>query len=173
MPPADILALPPEGLFCPAGSFHIDPMRPVARAVITHGHSDHARAGHEYVLATRETLDIMALRYGPAFSASSQSIEYGHSLQVDAARVMFHPAGHVLGSAQIAIEAGGVRAVVSGDYKREADPTCAPFEPIACDVFVTEATFGLPVFRHPPSAGEIQKLLASRLLFPQRAHLVR
>jgi putative mRNA 3-end processing factor len=169
---AEILALAPEGLFCPAGGFHLDPMRPVGRALITHGHSDHARPGHDKVLATRETLDIMALRHGAGFAASQQAAAYGESLQIGSARVTFYPAGHVLGSAQIAIEVGGLRAVVSGDYKREPDPTCALFEPIACDVFVTEATFGLPVFRHPPSAGEIGKLLASRALFPERAHLV-
>ena len=169
---ADILALTPAGLFCPAGGFHLDPTRAVDRALITHGHSDHARAGHDKVLATRETLDIMALRYGPNFAASQQVAAYGESLQIGAAQVTFHPAGHVLGSAQIAIEAGGLRAVVSGDYKREPDPTCALFEPIACDIFVTEATFGLPVFRHPPSPGEIAKLLASHALFPERAHLV-
>ncbi|MBP7243021.1 ligase-associated DNA damage response exonuclease [Amaricoccus sp.] len=168
----DLLTPRPEGLYCPAGDFHIDPVRPVARALITHAHSDHARPGHAAVLATRETLDMMAIRLGDDFAASRQPIALGETLDLGGARVRFHPAGHVLGSAQIAVEAGGRRAVVSGDYKRTPDPTCAPFEPVACDLFVTEATFGLPVFRHPDPADETRKLLASLAQFPDRAHLV-
>src|SRR5690606_2518895 len=139
----------PAGLYCPAGGFYVDPVRPVDRALITHGHSDHARAGHGHVLATRETLDIMAIRYGADFCGTGQPVDFGETVTIGGARVSFHPAGHVRGSAQIAIETGGVRFCVSGDYKRGVDPTCAPYEPVACDVFITEATFGLPVFHHP------------------------
>jgi putative mRNA 3-end processing factor len=168
----DILTQTPHGLCCPMGGFHIDPVRPVARALITHGHSDHARAGHGTVLATRETLRIMAARYGADFAGSSEAAALGEERRIGEVTVRFVPAGHVLGSAQIVIEAGGCRIVVSGDYKREADPTCRPFELVPCDVFITEATFGLPVFRHPPARDEIGKLLESVALFPERAHLV-
>jgi len=168
----DVLSLTPSGLCCPAGGFHIDPTRPVARAVITHGHSDHARAGHGAVLATPETLAIMAARYGEDFAGTQQAIGYGEWLRVGGVTLSLHPAGHVLGSAQILVEANGYRVVVSGDYKRERDPTCAPFEVVRCDAFVTEATFALPVFRHPPAAREIDKLVASHRLFPERPHIV-
>jgi hypothetical protein len=139
----DILALTPSGVCCKLGDFHIDPIRPVARALITHGHSDHARAGHGAVLATQETLDLMRLRYGDDFAGTTQAIRYGESAGLGGVRVTFHPAGHVLGSAQIAVEANGLRIVASGDYKNVPDPTCAPFELVACDVFITEATFEL------------------------------
>ncbi|HSJ79482.1 MAG TPA: DNA ligase-associated DEXH box helicase, partial [Erythrobacter sp.] len=118
----------PEGLYCPAGDFFIDPVRPVARALITHGHSDHARAGHGSVLATRETLDIMRLRYGEGFAGSEQATALGEETRIGDARVAFHPAGHVLGSAQIAVSAGGLCIVASGDYKCVSDPTTASFE---------------------------------------------
>ena len=139
---------------------------------MSHGHADHARAGHGEVLATSETLGIMAVRYGEGFCRTAHPIEQGESVDLGDARVSFHPAGHVLGSAQIRLAFPQQTIVVSGDYKREADPTCAPFEVVPCDVFVTEATFGLPVFRHSRTDLEIDKLLASRTLFPERAHLV-
>lgn len=161
----------PEGLYCPDGDFHIDPVRPVARALITHGHADHARAGHGAVLATAQTLDIMAIRYGPDFTASRQ-IASAAPLRIGDVTVRFHPAGHVLGSAQIGVEGQGCRITVSGDYARAPNPTCDPFEPVPCDIFVTEATFGLPVFRHPDPRDEIAKLLASVAAFPDRAHLI-
>lgn len=172
MRPQDILNPMPHGLYCKPGDFYIDPVRPVARALITHGHSDHARAGHGAVLATRETLDMMRLRYGENFAGSTQEIGYGESVTLGPVQATFHPAGHVLGSAQIAVTCNGVRIIASGDYKDVADPTCAPFEVIPCDVFITEATFGLPVFRHGNAADEVKKLLASVALFPERAHLV-
>ena len=172
MRPEDILVPTSSGVCCKPGGFHIDPTRPVEKAVITHGHSDHARAGHGAVLATQETLDIMRLRYGDNFAGSTQAIRYGETLTLGGATVSFHPAGHVLGSAQIRVACGGLRIVASGDYKDVADPTCAPFELVPCDVFITEATFGLPVFRHHDAFGEIQKLLHSVALFPERAHLV-
>ena len=162
----------PEGLYCPGGDFFIDPVRPVERALITHGHADHARAGHRAVMATRETLDIMALRYGADFAETTQEARLGETVSMGDVSATFHPAGHVLGSAQICVEQDGVRIVASGDYKRLADPTCRPFEPVACDVFITEATFGLPVFRHPETATEIARLLHSVRQFPERAHLV-
>lgn len=167
-----ILALTPEGLYCPPGDFHVDPIRPVARAVITHGHADHARSGHGSVLATRETLGVMEVRYGENFTGVRQPARYGERVAVGGVTVTLHPAGHVLGSAQVSLERGGTRAVVSGDYKRQGDPTCAPFELVPCDLFVSEATFALPVFRHPDTATEVGKLLASLSLFSDRPHLV-
>lgn len=169
---ADLLTLTPQGLYCPAADVHIDPLRPVPRALVTHGHSDHARPGHGAVMATRETLAIMALRYGEGFARETQPIACGETIRLGVVDISFHPAGHVLGSAQISLTMNGKRAVVSGDYKRQADSTCAPFEPLRCDVFVSEATFGLPVYCHPPARDEVGKLLASRALFPERAHLV-
>jgi len=170
--PEELLCPTPDGLWCPLGGFHIDPVRPVARALITHGHADHARPGHQAVMATRETLRIMAARYGEGFAGSETVARFGEAVRIGDVTVQFHPAGHVLGSAQIAVEAKGMRIVASGDYKRRRDPTCAPFEPVKCDVFITEATFGLPVFRHPDDRHEIRKLLASLAAFPERAHLV-
>jgi putative mRNA 3-end processing factor len=167
-----LLCPKPEGLYCPPGDFFIDPVRPVARALITHGHSDHARAGHGSVLATRRTLDIMALRYGTDFAGSTQAVAFGETVTLNGVAVTFHPAGHVLGSAQIAVEHGGMRIVASGDYKRIPDATSEAFEVVPCDVFITEATFGLPVFRHPPAQVEIARLLRSLAQFPERAHLV-
>ena len=172
MRPEDILIPTPSGVCCKPGGFHIDPTRPVEKALITHGHSDHARAGHGAVLATQETLDIMRLRYGEGFAGSTQVVRYGETLTLGGTQVSFHPAGHVLGSAQIRVACGGMTIVASGDYKDVADPTCAPFELVPCDVFITEATFGLPVFRHHDAEGEIAKLLHSVALFPERAHLV-
>src|SRR5215467_13876600 len=123
----------PRGLYCEPGDFYIDPAVAVPRAVITHGHGDHARPGHRAALAT---------------------------------------AGHILGSAQAVLAFRGQRIVISGDFKRRPDPTCPPFEPIPCDVFITEATFALPVFHHPSDMGEIGKLLRSVATFPERTHLV-
>jgi putative mRNA 3-end processing factor len=172
MRPEDLLLPTRNGVCCRLGEFHIDPVRPVDKAVITHGHSDHARAGHGAVLATQETLDIMRLRYGDDFAGTTQAIRYGETLGLGGVEVTFHPAGHVLGSAQIAVACKGLRIVASGDYKDVPDPTCAPFELVRCDVFITEATFGLPVFRHGDPQAEIRKLLHSVALFPERAHLV-
>jgi putative mRNA 3-end processing factor len=172
MRPEELLMPTPAGLCCARGGFHIDPMRPVERALITHGHSDHARPGHDAVLATQETLDLMRLRYGDNFARTTQAIGYGESVDLNGVRVGFHPAGHVLGSAQIVVESEGLRIVASGDYKGVADPTCTPFELVRCDVFITEATFGLPVFRHGAPEKEIDKLLRSVAVFPERAHLV-
>jgi putative mRNA 3-end processing factor len=169
---SSLLCPTPAGLYCPPGDFYIDPVRPVDRAVITHGHGDHARSGHGTVVATPQTLAIMAARYGEDFAGMSEPLAYGRSLSRDGVRVTLVPAGHVLGSAQAVIAWNGMTIIVSGDYKRRRDPTCPPFEPLPCDVFVSEATFGLPVFVHPPDGEEVAKLLQSVRQFPDRTHLV-
>jgi putative mRNA 3-end processing factor len=170
--PEALLRPTPAGLYCPPGDFYIDPVRPVDRAVITHGHADHARAGHGTVLATPQTLAIMAERYGADFAGVEQAGAYGEAVARDGVEVTLVPAGHVLGSAQAVVRWNGLTCVVSGDYKRRRDPTCPGFEPVPCDVFVTEATFGLPVFRHPPAEHEIARLLRSVAQFPDRTHLI-
>lgn len=172
MKPEDLLIPRREGLYCPPGDFFIDPVRNVDRALITHGHADHARAGHGHVLATSQTLDIMAIRYGADHASATQAAGLGDQIRIKDVTVQFHPAGHVLGSAQIAVEMNGLRIVASGDYKPRPDPTCATFEPVPCDVFITEATFALPVFRHPEASDEIGRLLRSVNRNPERAHLV-
>ncbi|WCT73399.1 ligase-associated DNA damage response exonuclease [Sphingomonas naphthae] len=159
----------PHGLYLPDADAWIDPSRPVDKALVTHGHADHARGGHGAVLATPETLAIMAVRYGPQ---NGQPIAYGESLRLGGIDVSFVPAGHVLGSAQIVLKKGAERVVVSGDYKRRPDPTCAPFQPVPCDIFITEATFGLPVFRHPDTGAEMDRLLAALHANPDRCVLV-
>ncbi len=166
------LRVTPAGLYCAPGDFYVDPGRAVARALVTHGHADHARPGHEAVLATQETLAIMKVRYGEGAGRSHQPLAYGQREDIGGVTVWFAPAGHVLGSAQAVLEWRGRRVVVSGDFKRRPDPTCAGFEVVPCDVFITEATFGLPVFRHPPDAEEIGKLLRAQELFPDRALLL-
>jgi putative mRNA 3-end processing factor len=175
MPPAKFeswLKSDAAGLCCAPGGFHVDPLRPVDRAIITHGHSDHARPGHGAVLATPETIAIMKARLGPECAGSFQALRYGETIGLGGTTVRLVPAGHILGSAQVVIEHAGRRAVVSGDYKRRHDPTAAPFELVACDLFVTEATFALPVFRHEPDDREIGRLLASLAAFPERTHLI-
>jgi putative mRNA 3-end processing factor len=171
--PQTWLRVTPAGLWCEPGGFYIDPSRAVERAIITHGHSDHARPGHTAVLATAETLAVMRARMGEGRAGlTQQALRYGESVDMNGVIVTLRPAGHVLGSAQVVMEWQGARAVVSGDYKRRYDPTCPGFEPVACDVFVTEATFALPVFTHPPASGEVQKLLDSVALFPGRTHVI-
>jgi putative mRNA 3-end processing factor len=161
-----------KGLYCEPGDFFIDPASPVPRAVVTHGHGDHARANNQQVLATPETLAIMQSRFGEDAGGNLQPLRYGETIALGGVSVRLVPAGHVLGSAQVVLEYQGCRVVVSGDYKRRPDATCPPFEPQRCDIFVTEATFGLPVFRHPPDVQEIGKLLHSVRLFPERCHAV-
>ncbi|MDB5469744.1 MAG: hypothetical protein JWR84_1304, partial [Caulobacter sp.] len=170
--PEQLLCPTPKGLYCPPGDFYVDPVVPVARAVITHGHADHARSGHGTVLATPATLDIMATRYGEDFAGTRQASPYGQTTGHNGVEIRLVPAGHVLGSAQAVIRHKGLTMVVSGDYKRRRDPTCPPFEPVPCDVFISEATFGLPVFRHPDDRDEIARLLRSVAQFPERSHLV-
>ncbi len=170
--PETWLQVTKKGLYCAPGDFYVDPHSRVARAVVTHGHADHARPGNSKVLATPETLAIMRSRYGEKAGGVLQGLRYGESIKIKSVEVSLAPAGHVLGSAQAVLTWRGSRVVVSGDYKRRRDPTCAPFEPVPCDVFITEATFGLPVFRHPSDAGEIAKLLDSLKLFPERSHVL-
>lgn len=172
MHPERWMTIRPEGLYCSGGDFYIDPVRPVERAVVTHGHADHARSGHGTVFATPETIAIMKTRYGEAFADVQKGLEYGELFQLGNVSLSLAPAGHILGSAQAVIEHQGGKIVISGDFKRRHDPTCAPFKPVACDVFVTEATFALPVFRHPPIEHEIKKLLDSLALFPERCHVI-
>jgi len=153
----------------PAAGAWIDPSRPKDRALVTHGHADHACGGHGEVFATPETLAIMGCRYG---TQQGHAVAYGEVARIGEVEVSFVPAGHVLGSAQIVLEHKGERVVVSGDYKRRPDPTCPPFQPVPCDIFITEATFGLPVFRHPATTDEIDKLLARLAANPDRCVLV-
>lgn len=140
----DLIVQRPQGLYCPAGDFYIDPWRPVDRAVITHAHADHARAGHGHYLAATPAEDVLRARLG---NITLQPLDYGRSLIHNGVTVSLHPAGHVLGSAQVRLEHGGQVWVASGDYKVAPDTTCDPFEPVKCDVFITESTFGLPIYR--------------------------
>ena len=160
----------PDGIYVRPADAWIDPSEAKPRAMITHGHGDHARGGHGAVLATMETLAIMECRYGPQKGA--QPVSYGERVRISGVDVSFVPAGHVLGSAQIVLEYRGEKMVVSGDYKRRPDPTCASFVPVPCDIFITEATFGLPVFRHPETGSEIDRLLHRLRADPSRCVLV-
>jgi len=172
-PPVDTWLYPVgTGIYCEPGDFYIDPGRMVDRAVITHGHGDHARAGHGAVLATAETIEIMKVRYGEDCAGAFQPLALGEAININGVSVRLVPAGHILGSAQVVIEWAGRRAVISGDYKRARDPTCQPFELVTCDVFVTEATFALPVFRHEKAEHEAAKLLSSLRAEPDRTHLI-
>lgn len=147
----------PAGLYCPDGDFHIDPWQPVPRALITHAHGDHARPGSDAYLCAAPSAPLLARRFGPA--ARIEAVGFGQSLTLGRTRVSFHPAGHVLGSAQIRVEGAEGVWVVSGDYKRAPDPTCQPFEPVSCDTFVTESTFGLPIYRWDPTGSVIAEIL--------------
>ncbi len=160
------------GLWCPQGRFHIDPGGAVEHAIVTHAHADHCRPGSAALLASPETAEIVRTRFGDDAFGHIETLEWHEPKRIGDVTVRLVPAGHVLGAAQVVVEAGGQRAVVSGDYKRMADPTCRAFEPVPCDLFVTEATFGLPVFRHPPVADEIARLLASVARFPERCHAI-
>lgn len=151
---------------------YIDPSQPRERAIITHGHADHARSGHGSVLATPDTIAIMKTRYGEDCAQSFQPLDYGVPLQVDAVTVTFFPAGHILGSAQVLLEYRGMRVVVTGDYKRLPDRTAQTFELVRCDLLVTEATFGLPVFQHPDPLDETRRLQRAVQTHPERAHVI-
>jgi putative mRNA 3-end processing factor len=161
-----------RGLYCEPGGFFVDPARAVDRAIITHGHSDHARPGHAAVLATRETIEIMQTRMGPECAGMFEPQPLGEQRTINGVGVRLAPAGHILGAAQVVLDWNGQRAVISGDYKRASDPTCPTFEVVPCDVFVTEATFALPVFRHEPAEAEVGRLLGSMARQAERAHLV-
>ncbi len=166
----DWLQVTPGGLYLPGADAWIDPARPVSRALVTHGHADHARPGHGEVWATPETLAIMSVRHGAG--PAERPLPHGGEVVLGGVRISLHPAGHVLGSAQVRLERDGTVVVVSGDYKRRPDPTCAAFEPVPCDIFVTEATFGLPVFRHPPAEAEIGRALERLAVNPDRCLLI-
>ena len=144
---SDLVVARPQGLYCPPGDFYIDPWRPVERAVITHAHADHARMGHGHYLAQHDSEGTMRTRLGADITL--QTLAYGEAITHHGVRLSLHPAGHVLGSAQVRLEHGGQVWVASGDYKLEDDGTCAPFEPVRCDTFITESTFGLPIYRWP------------------------
>jgi putative mRNA 3-end processing factor len=152
-----VLSFTDRGIYCPAGDFHIDPWRPVPRAVVTHGHADHARPGHGAYLAAAAALPVIRHRLGPI---AAEGLGWGERRRVGGATVSLHPAGHVPGSAQVRVEVGGEVWVVSGDYKVEPDGLCEPWEPVACHAFVSECTFGLPVFRWQPQAAVIAAIAA-------------
>lgn len=147
-------------------------MQPADYAIVTHGHADHARSGHKNVLATPQTIEIMKRRYGENCADNFQPLAYGEPLKIDEVTLTFYPAGHILGSAQVLLEYKGQRAVITGDYKTRPDSTAAPFELVPCDLFITEATFGIPVFQHPDPQHEIKKLLDSLQEQPERAHVI-
>ena len=159
------LRIAPTGIY-------IDPTQPQIRAIITHGHADHARSGHGAVLATPDTIAIMKARYGEDAAGRWDALPFGEKRQIDGVTISLHPAGHILGSAQVLLEYQGQRIVVTGDYKRLDDRTAQPFELVKCDLLVTEATFGLPVFQHPKPTDEIARLLRSVAAFPDRAHVI-
>jgi putative mRNA 3-end processing factor len=150
-----VLTETPAGLYCEAGDFHIDPWGPTPRALITHAHGDHARPGSAAYLCAEPGALLLTRRLEPA---RIETVAYGNRLTIGSVDVSFHPAGHVLGSAQIRIEGPGGVWVVSGDYKRAGDPTCAPFEPVRCDVFVTESTFALPIYHWDSTSDVIAEL---------------
>jgi len=158
----DLIQRRPEGLYCPPGGFYIDPWRPVDRAVITHAHADHCREGHGAYLTHRDAEGLMRSRVGP--DMNFQGLAYGERLQLGEVTISLHPAGHVLGSAQVRVEHRGEVWVVSGDYfvsgAGDANTTCAPFEPVRCDVFITEATFALPIYRWAPQTEVIAEMRA-------------
>lgn len=147
MKTTELLQVRPGGLYCPAGDFYIDPWSSVGRAVITHAHSDHARWGSEQYLASNDSRTLLELRLGKGIKL--QTLPYGEKMIIGSATVSLHPAGHILGSSQVRIEVDGKVALVTGDYKLQDDPTCSAWEPVRCDLMVTESTFGLPVFRWP------------------------
>lgn len=144
---SDILEATSGGLYCSSGDFYIDPLYPVKRAVITHAHADHARAGSQSYLCTPQSELLLRTRLGQGVRI--ETLEYGQVLTINCVKLSFHPAGHILGSAQVKIDKSGQTCVVAGDYKTDSDPTCSPQEPVRCHTFITESTFGLPIFRWP------------------------
>lgn len=153
----DVVRLDAHGLACAAGGFHIDPWAPVPLAVITHAHADHCRPGCGRYLVTEDGAGVAKKRLG---DATIEVLGYGERRVLGSVTISFHPAGHVLGSAQVLIEAGGVRTLVTGDYKRQPDPSCLPYAPVRADVLVTEATFALPIYRWPDPREVIDELVA-------------
>ena len=160
----NIVELKSEGLYCAAGDFYLDPWRPVERAVITHGHGDHARTGSKNYFASHSSRDILLHRLGPV---NLTSFAFGETFSLGDAKISFHPAGHVLGSAQVRVEVNGEVWVVSGDYKRSPDASCEPFEVVPCDTFISEATFALPVYAWPPTSTVAEEILEWWQGYPQ------
>ncbi len=161
-----------EGLYCRPGQFFIDPLLPVKRAIITHAHADHARPSNKIILATKDTINIMRLRYGKNFCHSYQILNYNQSINIFGVKVKLIPAGHIIGSSQIYMEYKGEVIIASGDYKRRKDMTCEPFEVVKCNTFITEATFGLPVFSHPNDKIEAKKIINSLKKNKECTHLI-
>lgn len=153
---SQLLSLSPRGLYCEPGDFYIDPWRPVSRAIITHAHSDHARAGSEHYFATQISEPILRKRLGHDINLTG--LAYGESLMFGPVKLSLHPAGHIVGSAQVRVELNGEVWVVTGDYKRQLDPTCTPFEVVTCDTLITEATFGLPIYRWEPTEAVVHEI---------------
>ena len=150
-----------EGLYCVPGNFFIDPVFPVEKALITHAHTDHARPNNKYIFSSKETIELMHLRYGESYCSDFQIARFDEKIKINDVTVQIHPAGHILGSIQFLINYNGYRLLISGDYKRTKDKTCLSYEPVKCDTFITEATFGLPIFNHPNDQDEVKKLIKS------------
>ncbi|MFL2661777.1 MAG: ligase-associated DNA damage response exonuclease [Alphaproteobacteria bacterium] len=161
-----------EGLYCNPGKFYIDPILPVEKALITHAHTDHARPNNKLVLSSKETLNLMKLRYGDNYCSSCQISNFSESININNVNIRTLPAGHILGSIQFLLEYKGYKLLISGDYKRTDDITCQAYEPSKCDTFITEATFGLPIFNHPDDKIEIKKLIKSLELNVNSTHLI-
>ena len=161
-----------EGLYCIPGDFFIDPILPVEKALITHAHTDHARPNNKLILSSKETIDLMKLRYGRNYCLKSQTIKFNEVVKINNLKIRIYPAGHILGSVQFLIEYNGYRLLISGDYKRASDITCIDYEPVKCDSFITEATFGLPIFNHPNDKDEAQKLITSLINNKNSTHLI-
>ncbi len=161
-----------QGLYCLPGDFFIDPILPVNRALITHAHTDHARPNNKLILSSKETIELMKLRYGDNYCAFSQIINFGDTISLNNVKISIFPAGHILGSVQFLIEYKGYKLLISGDYKRSFDLTCKTYEPVKCDTFITEATFGLPIFNHPNDKDEAKKIITSISRNDRSTHLI-
>ena len=161
-----------EGLYCVPGNFFIDPVFPVEKALITHAHTDHARPNNKSIFSSKETIELMHLRYGESYCSDFQIARFGEKIKIHDVTVQIFPAGHILGSIQFLINYNGYRLLISGDYKRTKDKTCLSYEPVKCDTFITEATFGLPIFNHPNDQSEVKKLIKSIKANVNKTHLI-
>jgi len=161
-----------EGLYCVPGNFFIDPVFPVEKALITHAHTDHARPNNKSIFSSKETIELMHLRYGESYCSDFQIARFDEKIKINDVTVQILPAGHILGSIQFLINYKGYRLLISGDYKRTKDKTCLSYEPVECDTFITEATFGLPIFNHPNDESEVKKLIKSIKANVNKTHLI-
>ena len=161
-----------EGLYCIPGNFFIDPVFPVEKALITHAHTDHARPNNKSIFSSKETIELMHLRYGESYCSDFQIARFDEKIKINDVTVQILPAGHILGSIQFLINYKGYRLLISGDYKRTKDKTCLSYEPVECDTFITEATFGLPIFNHPNDESEVKKLIKSIKANVNKTHLI-